>query len=291
MDIKFSAPLEIHKIWHTAIMRIVTITWARNEADILEEFVRYHANIVDKMIVIDNASTDESVAMLQRLQEEGLPLQIKTNDSTFHNQGPVLTEVMHTLSVSEQPDWILPLDADEFLMCANGTVREVIETLSPHHVYLLPWRTYVPTASDDATEQHILRRITHRRSAETPQYRKILIPRAFHGNEFTIPLGSHTLQGNAVTTQLIDTLMLAHFPVRSTAQIKRKITEGWERHRKNPHAKPGENYHWEKLYDEMTKGKPSPRRLEEIALRYATTSDAPINVIRDPLSTRSKGLQ
>ncbi len=277
----YSIP-SLREIWHTACMMLISITWARNEADIIESFVRWNSKIVDKMIVIDNASTDTTPLILQRLVREGLPLDVRRNESIFHNQGPALTELMHALAVHEKPDWILPLDADEFLIGTRGNPRETIETLSKSHVSMIPWRTYVPTAADDPKDKNILRRIIHRRSAEHPQYRKVLIPRAFH-HEARIPLGSHTLlsSGGVAPAQSIDTLALAHFPLRDPLQCRRKIIEGWERHRANPDAKPGENFHWERLYLEMKDGSPTVQRLEEIARNYATTDETAVDLVED----------
>src|SRR5690349_15127087 len=56
-------------------MRLSTITWARNEADIIETFVRHHAALADRMIIIDNAGTDETSRILRSLAAEGLPLE------------------------------------------------------------------------------------------------------------------------------------------------------------------------------------------------------------------------
>ena len=41
-------------------MKIVTITTIKNEADIIESFIRYHLNIVDEMIILNNGSTDDT---------------------------------------------------------------------------------------------------------------------------------------------------------------------------------------------------------------------------------------
>ena len=37
---------------------LIMITKVKNEADIIEYFLRYHSNIFDRIIVIDNGSLD-----------------------------------------------------------------------------------------------------------------------------------------------------------------------------------------------------------------------------------------
>ena len=48
-------------------MKIVSITTIKNEADIIESFIRYHSHIMDLMIFLNNGSTDNSEYILQQL--------------------------------------------------------------------------------------------------------------------------------------------------------------------------------------------------------------------------------
>ena len=57
-------------------MKIVSITTIKNEADIIESFVRYHQNIFDLMIILDNGSTDDTSYILNELINEGLPIKV-----------------------------------------------------------------------------------------------------------------------------------------------------------------------------------------------------------------------
>lgn len=57
-------------------MKIVSITAVKNESDIIESFIRYHLNIFDFMILLDNGSTDDTSFILNKLMEENLPLYV-----------------------------------------------------------------------------------------------------------------------------------------------------------------------------------------------------------------------
>jgi hypothetical protein len=267
-------------------MQILSISWVRNEADIIEDFVRHHTGFLDRMIIMDNASTDATPQILQSLIDEGLPIEIRHSDSTIHNQGEHLTALMHELQSDKNDRWILPLDADEFLLSSIGSVVNALHHLPTDAVVLLPWKTYVPTPMDDESGVSILKRMQHRRSEERPQYRKILIPSKYQGDAYRIPLGSHSLESTLpIPIHLSNDLFLAHFPVRSPEHIQRKVIENWERHLLNPNRKPGQNFHWERLYEEMQKSPPTPERLHHIGLYYASTDTLPMETVFDPCYT------
>lgn len=115
-------------------MRIVTITWARNEEDILESFIRHHARMVDKMVIILHCCEDTSYDIALRLQREGITLDIRESNASYHAQGEALTALMHEHA---DADWIVPLDADEFL-CGAQELRSILEQAPTDTVFALP---------------------------------------------------------------------------------------------------------------------------------------------------------
>ncbi|MDP7069175.1 MAG: hypothetical protein QF815_01505, partial [Candidatus Peribacteraceae bacterium] len=200
------------------------------------------------------------------------------------------SETMTALLQQVDADWIVPLDADEFL-CATGNIEEILQSTPVDTVSLLPWKTYIPTTDDNVAEQDIRLRLQHRRSEEPHQYYKILIPSACVKNA-TISLGSHALLNTATKKPMPSeehpNLWLAHFPVRSEEQLRKKIVLGWESHQKNPDLQRGQGFHWEALYDRCKDPAPiSTQELQDIALRYAITdsSVATPQVICDPITS------
>ncbi len=253
------------------MQKIAALTWARNEEDILEDFVRHTMEYVDHMIVVLHRCTDASQEILEMLQKEGFPLEIREDDSPVHRQSAALTELMH----EQDADWILPLDADEFLA---GNLDALVE-FPRESVTLLPWKTYVPTVLDDAREPRVQQRITHRKSFEQPQFYKVLVPQTItrdHG--ITLLEGNHIVvdrSGTPLASTKTDALWLAHFPVRSASQLRAKICNGWESHRINPERKPGQAFHWELLYERCKDAAHIlPEELQNIALRYATADSS-----------------
>ena len=259
---------------------IITITWARNEEDILEAFVRHNAPYIDRMIIVLHRSIDSSQDILLKLIQEGYPLEIAENNTYAHRQSAALTTLMHEISHRKNPDWILPLDADEFLIAPSRiSFEQALSTLPPDTGALLPWRTYIPTVNDPSHQKTILRSIGHRRKEEIAQFYKICIPRYIAQNSDTvIPLGSHTLLNKTheelVPTIQLSSVQLGHFPVRTEQQLRQKVINGWDSHCANPNRNPGEIFQWEMLYERCRDPAPiSPEELQEIALWYAIPKD------------------
>src|SRR5512136_2241231 len=113
-------------------MKIITVTMARDESDVIELFVRYHLRIVDYMIIIEHLSFDRTPEILEALKAEGLPLEIVRETRTAFDQGGITTQFMKRAVAEHGADWVLPLDADEFLTANEGSeVRPLLEKLSP----------------------------------------------------------------------------------------------------------------------------------------------------------------
>ena len=72
-------------------MRLVAATRVLDEDDVLEAFVRHHAALVDHHIFLDNGSTDRSLAILQALRAEGLPLTVLQTRAAHFCEPPLLT--------------------------------------------------------------------------------------------------------------------------------------------------------------------------------------------------------
>lgn len=73
--------------------KIISISMVKNEADVIESFVRHTMSFVDMMLVADHSSTDKTPEILRRLREEGLPLFVRR----IYAAGYVQFETMNAL--------------------------------------------------------------------------------------------------------------------------------------------------------------------------------------------------
>ncbi len=277
-------------------LRLATISVIRNEADIVETFVRHHCGLGATMHFVLHRCIDNTEEILAKLRAEGLPVTVQTSDDAAYLQGERITEIAQRIAREKSADWILPLDADEFLLSADGRdIGMCLKNFMQDRIILMPWRTYVPTPDDDIAESCPVKRIVYRQTTETPVIRKVLIPAgALKGVAWKIPTGSHvvldTQSQSAYPTIVSAELALAHFPVRSSEQLRAKILAGWIAVAATPVREPERCYHWKALLNRCMESQPlGPGELRNIALRYAAQQSSPLPTLtRDPIATSAQ---
>jgi len=209
---------------------VFAITMIKNEADIIESFVRYHLNIVDSMVILDNGSTDNSRAILQNLMSEGLSVYLLDDEGFEFDQNEKMTRLMYETFETYGPDLIVPLDADEFLISSNDSdhPRDVWQDLDLSKWYYVRTRQYVPHNKDNPLELFIPRRIKHT-YGDVGLY-KVIVPKEVADHYApALTMGNHSLQFPADSAEFedLDSLRLAHFAFRTVEQAKSKIIVGW----------------------------------------------------------------
>ena len=247
----------------------------RDEADLIESFVRYHCEMVDHMLVVDHLSSDATPQILDALVAEGLPLTRVRENRADMAQAEVTSHWMRRTARDQDADWVLPLDADEFLAAeGDKDPRDLLHGLSPDGAFRIPWRTYVPRP-EDPDEDSLLLRIRHRRVVEPKPYYKMLVPGVLaRREEVALQIGNHRLLDRSgrrprkVESRVADGLFLAHFPVRSPAQLLRKALL-WPAWLANPDMPAKAVPHYRDLFARFKSGgEPSPRELMALALSY-----------------------
>ncbi len=174
-------------------------------------------------MVLDNGSTDNTADILGQLSAEGLPLTIFTDASVGFWQSERMTKLMHLAAEELAPDWILPLDVDEFLATDGTPLRDLLRRrMSP---VLVRWRSYVPHPSDDPGDRNPVSRIRHRLAAEGHDWSKILIP-ADIARTGLIHQGNHDVTADGFEEServILDGAWICHFPIRDPSQFITKI--------------------------------------------------------------------
>jgi hypothetical protein len=88
-------------------------------------------------------------------------------------------------------------------------------------------------------------------------------------------------------------LHLAHLPVRSIAQLRKKVLVGWLATLAKPNRRPGESHHWERLFARLKAGAtPSAAELRQIAVDYAAPDLGPWEdpqTVDDPVRSEGEG--
>ena len=95
-------------------MKLAMTLIVRNEADIIEDNLRYHrAQGVDFFIVLDNGSTDGTVEILERYEQAGILTLLHLPGTMLTIQRKGNTEIAR-LAHEMGADWVFHNDADEF---------------------------------------------------------------------------------------------------------------------------------------------------------------------------------
>jgi len=157
-------------------MRLVAVSIVKNEADIIESFVRHTRAWTDHHLIFDHDSTDGTRQILGALRAEGVPLTLFTDDA-LGNLQQLRSNHLTRLAVDvHHADWVLPLDADEIL---TGPGRESLEAaltaMAPGNPASLPLINYCPTPDDDISILNPILRLRYCQ-ASPPRTTKVFIP-------------------------------------------------------------------------------------------------------------------
>jgi GT2 family glycosyltransferase len=254
---------------------LIGITLVKNECDIIEAFVRYNLRILDGLVILDHESSDTTRAILQRLQDEGLPLAVLSGDEAPLRQALRTNLLLDRVRAARTPELVVPLDADEFIRVADRAAFVAALGACPAGMApLVGWMTYLPMASDDAAELDPLRRIRHRRVAEPIPYWKAVMRRKDLDDErFRFSEGNHRIfdpAGRELPWGPVEGVALAHFPVRSAEQIRAKLYIGRMAERLSPDREPGQGVWWMTMHDRLaTTDLRRPEGLQSFAALYS----------------------
>jgi hypothetical protein len=241
--------------------KIVGISMIRNDADIVEPFVRHALRVLDHLFIIVHCPQDGTDEILSALHAEGLPMTLVFDGEPAFLQGERLTWLAREAFAAFRPDYVFPLDADEFIVPrARAAIEEALAPLPPDAVAArIRLRTFVMTSEDPADEPNPLRRIRFRPRNE-PKVGKIVLTPAFAADPMlVIDHGNHgLLRFGALARHLalpwVPQLALAHYPVRSAAQLMNKTILGYLAHLAADRPKTEElrlATHWRRCYEDM----------------------------------------
>jgi hypothetical protein len=263
-------------------MRIYGSAVVRNEADLIEVFIRHNLTALDGIVVVDHMSQDGTFEILQAMAGEGLPVFLARETSPVFDQITLYNRLVRHIFATSDADWVFPLDADEFLKTpSRGTLEGVLAADDAAPALTVDWQTYVPTVF--ASDALATLRAAQRLRVERHGLSKVAVSRRFAQTaDLTIGNGHHyLLRGDpknptrvATAAAAPEVAALAHVPVRSARQFTTKIAVGWLATLNAPERKAGEAFHWREAFDYLRSGRPlSPLQLQAFAANYSVPMD------------------
>lgn len=263
---------------------LAVVSMVRDEADVIELFVRVNARSVDHLYIIDHDSRDATRDLLLRLRAEGLPCTLFERSGEFQ-QAAWLSRLIRQLA-DKGYDFILPLDADEFLSLPREALLERLRQLPHDQCAWLPWRNYGPVSLDWDDARAPLFDVMRPVAEEAETRFKVVVPGAW-AERVVLAEGSHVVRLEGDTQwragYVLSGVALLHAPVRSVAQIAAKALVGSLTLAIKPNRSPMEGQHWDELGAQVVAGRyrldlPALQRLMHIYTGHPGTQPPALDV-------------
>jgi len=185
----------------------------KDEADVIETTISHMLGQVDRIVAIDNGSTDGTDEILQ-----SLPVEFRRDEDPKHYQARKITAAARTAGGR----YIVPFDADEVWYGTNGrTVREAIRQNGRGWIFVAEMFEHVPT---DGAGANPFERMEYRKREPNP-LQKVAAKRK---DDLTFIEGAHSANYNGEYPATIRfKLEIRHFPYRSPSQFISKVRNGY----------------------------------------------------------------
>ncbi len=256
-------------------MKIWAFTTVRDEEDIIESFVRYNMNVFDGIVISDNCSNDNTLTILKQLKKEGYNIDILIDQNTVFDQTVRRNELLNYTINKYKPDFIFPIDADEFVCSYKGqNPRNILEKLDKNYLYKYRMENYILTENDN-DDLFIPKKIVSRRKEKEEQKcnYKCFISKKNYSKGIFLEIGSHSArcQDGQVLPEVVNpNLYIAHFPVRSKEQLMNKVIIGRLNHSSFHDRSEEFGFHQYEILDEIIeKGSISKATLLKISKYYS----------------------
>lgn len=215
------------------------VLMTRNEVDVLRLNIVHHLQTsCDRIIVLDNASTDKTRSVLKRLASK-LPVDWTTGEGTLE-QGEVVTGLLHDAR-AKGADWVIPLDTDEFWH-SGRKMQEILgedsesgaievsriefiqardqKTSTARGVLRATMRVEEPQRGVEAIDEFLA---GERSMFETEPQPKVLLRAT---PDVVVPRGAHTASGLSGPVNVAREISIFHVPLRSSGALLARVANG-----------------------------------------------------------------
>jgi hypothetical protein len=254
-NLKENEELKMKNIW--------AVSMVKNEEDIIESFCRYTMQFCDGLLIRDDNSQDHTSGIIKQLINEGLRIILfETTLSGTSDFGGYKFHVFNDLArqafEERGADWVIPLDADEFLFCPDySDPRAEIEKMDESFEYRLYSRTYI--FEGPLPDHSVFLPYQFRSFLCDPKQgrmvKTILSKKLYFDHRAKISIGHHHLEFDAKPfpqIEFTDRLLSAHYPFRSVEQMLAKVIIG-ELNYKASLDRNNCGLHWSIMYDAIKK--------------------------------------
>ncbi len=220
-------------------MNVFGLMLVRNAADLVPVTVRHHLALgLDRLLVVDNGSDDETPRVLRRLASDSRVLWTREPGAYLQ---PQITTELAAEARRRGADWVLPVDADELWHAPGGDLRRVLAAttagaLRVEVVNFVQRREQLETTPDALL--HMTRRPPHPRgtretarelveSGEIAFVEHVYAPKHVcrAGRDLVIHKGNHEVAGVEGPIEPTAEIRCLHAPLRSHAELLAKAAD------------------------------------------------------------------
>ena len=252
-------------------MKLVMTILVKNEEDIIENNIRFHADQgVDAFLVMDNDSDDQTPAILESLKSD-YDLTVIHNSSMEYQQSQWMTALAKKAGKELGADLVISNDADEFWSAKDGSPlknklsqRDSIVTVKRYNYILSASEIDNPDAYVYCKNKVVNPLVQDMNDAIYQE--KLVLPLQKISPKVVVnPKGLRLIKGGNHrakhwrfwNTRFSDDIIVEHYPIRSFSQFKKnilnrkKILELFPDKKMSPHYRRWLEYYAQgKLYDE-----------------------------------------
>jgi hypothetical protein len=238
-------------------MTLVMTLLARDEIDIVEEWLAFHLNAgADLVIATDNRSVDGTTDVLERYARSGDVHLIREPGEDLR-QNEWVTRMARLAATDYGADWVINSDADEFWWPRGASLSEVLGAVPPRYGTVGAFlRVFCPRPGDGDFAERMTVRFSALAPINDPASLYKPIRKVVHRGhpEIELTRGNHALVDSPFAPlRGWFPIECFHFPLRSVEQSSHKAQlqgEAFEKHiARSPTA-----YHAE-MFDALKRGR------------------------------------
>lgn len=261
-----------------AKIRVAGIAMVKDECDIIELFVKINMRCLDHLFIVDHGSRDGTPEILRRLVASGCALTVTQYEGLNLLQSEITTSLLNSVAQMDEYDFIMPIDADEFIYCGDHCLADVlVAEVPPGGAAQMRWVTYAPVVTSEVPVTAPLFERFRMRAQEPVQFYKVVVSNDL-AKRARLPAGNHGVLVDDLPVPLPTlTVILQHAPLRSAEQLVAKALIGSLRYSIRVGRNPLEGYHWDQMSEFIRAADYvlGPHDVFRLACRYATDLSSP----------------
>jgi hypothetical protein len=206
-------------------MRVVSTLIVRDEADIVGEHLRYHAELgVDFVVAIDHRSTDGTTDILREHERAGRLHLIQERGDVIRQQEWV-TRMARLAATDFGADWVLNCDVDEFWWPRDGSLGDVLAAVPRRFGAIRGWGRHFVARPETGAPFYERMTVRRRPTGEPASpYRPGFKTAHRAAPDVVITRGNHNAYGRGLAPlREWRPCEVFHFPIRTQSQMERKF--------------------------------------------------------------------